>query len=100
MTTRISSLSLRYIKANREDKQEISTIKIMIREIIKIDIGQIVEIGEYHSVVGYNMERITDTDQGIIRTIEVIIEEEILEEICNQIRLIEVKVIEVDIEEI
>ena len=60
---------------------------IMIREIIKIDICQIVEIGEYHSVVEYNMDRIIRTDQGIIRTIEVTLEEEILEEICNpQIR--------------
>ena len=41
------------------------------------------EIGEYHSVVECNMDRIIDTDQGIIRTIEVISEEEILEEICN-----------------
>ena len=32
----------------------------MIREIIKIDKGQIVEIGEYHAVVEYNMDRITD----------------------------------------
>ena len=57
----------------------------MIREIIKIDIGQIVEIEEYCSVVEYNMDRITETGQGIIRTIKVILEEEILEGICNQI---------------
>ena len=36
------------------------------------------------------MDRITETDQGIIRTIEVIVEEEILEGICDQIRIIEV----------
>ena len=53
-------------------RQEISMIKIMIREIINTDIGQIVEIGEYHSVVEYNMYRITETDQGIIKTVEVI----------------------------
>ena len=87
MTTRISSLNLRYIKANEEDKWEISMIEIMIREVIKIDIGQIVEIGEYHSVVEYNMDRITETDQGIIRTIEVILEEDILEIISNQIKI-------------
>ena len=40
MTIRFSSLNLRYIKANREDKQEIS----MIKEITKTDIGQIAEI--------------------------------------------------------
>ena len=73
---------------------------IMIREIIKIDIDQIVGIREYHSVVEYNMDRITETDQGIARTIEVISEEEILEGMYNQIRIIEVKIIEVDIEEI
>ena len=67
MTTRISSLNLRYIKANKEDKQEISTVTIKIREIIKIDIDQIAEIGEYHSVVGYSMDRITETDQCIIK---------------------------------
>ena len=72
----------------------------MIREIIKIDIGIIVEIVEYLSVVGYNNDRITQTDQGTIRTIEVIIEEEILEGIYNQIRIIEVKSIAVDTEEI
>ena len=56
---------------------------IIIREIIKIDIDQIVEIGEYHSVVECNMDRIIETDHGIIRTIEVTSEEEILEDICN-----------------
>ena len=74
MTARISNLSLRYIEANGEDKHEISIIKIMIREIIKIDIGQIEEIGEYCSVVEYNMNRITEADQGVIRTIEVTLE--------------------------
>ena len=58
-------------------------IKTMVREIIKIDICQIVEVREYHPVVGYKMDRITETDQSIIRTIEVILEEEILEGICD-----------------
>ena len=49
------------------------------------------EIGEYCSVVEYNMDRITETDQGIIRNIDVPSGEEILEEICNpQITIIEV----------
>ena len=43
----------------------------MIREILKIDIGQILEIGENGSLVECNMDRIIKTDQGIIRTIEV-----------------------------
>ena len=47
--------------------------KIMIREIIKIDIGQIVKIAEYHSLVEYSIDRITDRDQGIIRTIDITI---------------------------
>ena len=55
-------------------------IKIIIREIIKTDVGHIVEI-EYHSVLEYNMDRITGTDPGIIRTIEVIMEVKILERI-------------------
>ena len=87
MTTRISSLNVRYIKANKEDKSEISMIEIMIREIMKIYIGQIVEIREYCSMIGYNMNRITETDQGIIRATEVISEEESLEGMCDQIRI-------------
>ena len=67
MITKISNLNLRYIKANRDDKQEISMIKIMIRQIIKTDIGQIVQIGEYHSVVEYNMDRIAETDEDLQR---------------------------------
>ena len=50
----------------------------MVRGISKIDIGQIVETEEYHSVVEYSMDRIIETDQGIIRFIEVILEEKIL----------------------
>ena len=51
-----------------------SMIKInIIREIIKMDIGQIVQIGEYCSVVEYNMGRIIETDQGIIRIINIIL---------------------------
>ena len=38
-------------------------------------------------------------DQGIIRTIDVILEEETLQRICNQIRITEVKITEVDTEE-
>ena len=93
MTTRIGGSNLRYIKANEGDNHEISTIKIiMIREMIKIHIGQIVEIGEYHSVVEYNMDRTIETDQGIIKTIEVTLGEEI----CGP----QIRIIEVDTEEI
>ena len=96
MMTMLNNLSQKYIKVKGEDRQG---IKIMAREIIKIDTGQIVDIGEYHSVEEYNMHRIVETDQGIIRTIKVILEEEIAEGISEQIRITEVKIIEVDIDE-
>ena len=100
MTTKINNLNQKYIKAKGEDRQEISMLTAMVRETVRIDIGQIMERGEYHSVVEYNMDRIIGTDQGIIRTIEVILEEKILKEISDQIRITEVKIIEVDTEEI
>ena len=37
------------------------------------------EIEEYHSVVEYSMDRIIEIALGIIRTIEMLLEEEILE---------------------
>ena len=45
MMTRLSNLSQKYIRAKGEDSKEISMITAMAREMIKIDIGQIVEIG-------------------------------------------------------
>ena len=52
----------------------------MVKEIIKIDIDQMVEIGEeFHLVVEYNTDKITEIDQGMIRTIEMSLEEKILE---------------------
>ena len=61
----------------------------MVREIIKIGRDQIAEIGEHHSMVEYNMDRIMGTDHGIIRTIEVILGEEILEGILDTEEIIE-----------
>ena len=84
MMTKLTNLSQKYIKAKGQDRQEISMITAMVREIMKINIGQMVEIGEYHSVVEYNMHRIIGTDQGIIRTMEMILEEGILLEIFDQ----------------
>ena len=81
--TKLNNLNQRYIKAKEEDRQEDFMIVTLIREIIKIDIGQILEIGEYLLVVEYNMDRIIGIDQGIVRTIEVILEEEI----CKRIRI-------------
>ena len=53
------------------------------------------DIGEYHPVIEYNMNRIIGIDQGIIRTIEVTLEEEILERISNQIKIVEVDMKEI-----
>ena len=50
----------------------------MIKEIIKIGIDQIADIGEYCSVVEYNMDKIIELDIGIIKTIEMISGEELL----------------------
>ena len=55
---------------------------------------------EYHSMVEYSMDRITGTDQGMVRITEVILEDEISDGNCDQIRIIEIKTIQVDIEEI
>ena len=57
---------------------------IMIKEVINIYyiyiyIDQIVKIGEYHSVVEYNKDRIIEIVLGITRTIEIISGEDILE---------------------
>ena len=52
---------------------------IMVKGLIKIDIDQIVEIEEYCLVVEYSMDRIIEIALGIIRTIGMILGEEILE---------------------
>ena len=81
MTVKISSLSLRYIRVREGERQETFMIDItMIKEMIKIGIDQAVEIGEYHSVEKYNMDRIIKISLGIIRIIEIILGEEILGE--------------------
>ena len=49
------------------------------------------EIRKFQLVVEYIMDRINDTDQGIFRTIEVILEDEIIKGISNQIKIIEDK---------
>ena len=67
MTTKLNNLSQKYFKAKGEDRQEISMITTMVRKIIKIDISQIMEIGEYCLVAEYNMDRTTETEQSIIR---------------------------------
>ena len=76
----IKSLNQRYIKANREERQEISMIKmIVIREITKIDIDQIVETEEHHTEIEVSMDRIIEEDCIMLITMEMITEEIISE---------------------
>ena len=102
----VSKLTAQDDDQNKKFKPKIYTptqffmITAMVRKIIKIDIDQIVEIGEYDLVAEYNMDRTVEKDQGIIRIIEVTLEGEILEGMSNQIGIIEVKIIEMDIKEI
>ena len=71
----------------------------MIREVIKIDIDQIVEIEGFNLVVEYNMNRIMDIDQGMNKIIEMTTEEEILEGMSEYIKIRNLKegIIEMDI---
>ena len=106
MMDQTNSSNQRYFRIKEEDRQEISmTNIIMIREIIKIGIDQIVEIGEFHLVVEYSEDEIIETDQDMKRIIEMIVGETfpLLEEILEvmwepiRIRMLEDKIIEVDI---
>ena len=89
-TIRINSLNPRYIKAKGEDKQEI----IIFRVIIRIDIDQIVEIGELHSEVEVSMDRIIEEGHNMLTPIEMILGETDLEE-C---KIKEVRTLEMEIE--
>ena len=61
-----NSSSPRYIKVKGEDTVEISmTSIIMIKEIIRIGIDQIAEIGEFNLVVEFNMDIIIEVEQGM-----------------------------------
>ena len=66
----------------------------MIRELIKIDIDQIVQIEEHQIEVKVSMDKVIEEDHIMTITIEMNIEEAILE-IC---KIIEVNIIEVDTE--
>ena len=66
----------------------------MIKVNIKIDTDQIVEIGECYLEVELSTDRIIEEDCNMITIVEVTLGEEILEE-C---KIIEVKILEVDIE--
>ena len=65
-------------QSKREDRQETFMIgAIMVKEVIKIHIEQIVEIEELSLVVEYNMDKIIEITLGSIRTIGIMLEEEI-----------------------
>ena len=73
----IKSSHLRYFKAKEENRQEISMKNvIMIKEIIRLGIAQIVEIGEFHLVVEVSMDKIIELDQGMNKAIGMTSEEE------------------------
>ena len=56
---KVTYLSIRYIKARKEDRLEIFMINIiMTKEIIKIDIDHTIQIEEFHLIVGYNVDAI------------------------------------------
>ena len=69
---------------------------------VRTDIDQIVEIEESNLAVEFSMDKITEVDQGMDRVIGMTLGEEILEAIweCIRIRILEDRIIGVDIEEI
>ena len=77
-----NSSNPRYFRAKEEDKQEIfMTNVIMIKEIIRIGIDEVVEIGEFP------MGKIPEVDQGMNRTIGTTLEEETLEGMWEHIKI-------------
>ena len=72
MKEQTNSLNLRYFRAKEEAKQEISMKNIVtIKETIRIDIDQILEIGEF------GMDKITEVDQGMNKAIGMTLEEKL-----------------------
>ena len=66
----------------------------MIKAIIRIDIDQIVEMGECHLGVEFSMDRTVEEHCNMLIIIEMTLGEEVLVEF----KIIEVKNLEVDIE--
>ena len=87
----MNCLNPKFIKAKGDDKQGI----IMIKVIIRIDTYQIVQTGECHSEVELSMDIIIQEGQNMLIIIEMALGEEILEE-C---KTIEVRILQVDREE-
>ena len=101
MMDRINSLNLRYVKVRDEDRQGIPiTNIIMTRKAIRIGLDQRVEIGEFHLVGGYSMDKIIETGQDMNRIIQTILGEKISEEIWEWIRITEDRIIGMDIKEV
>ena len=74
--SKINNLNLRYIKVRQEDKQGISMTNVIVtKETIRIDLDQTVGIEEFHLVVGYHVDEITEIDQDISINIEMTLEE-------------------------
>ena len=97
-----NSSNLRSFKAKEEDRQEFCmTNVIMIRDIFRIGIDQVVEIGEFHLLVEFSVDKIIEIDQGMNKAIGMMLEWEVLEEMweCIKTRTLEDRIIEVDIEE-
>ena len=92
MTVKISSLSLRYIKVNEKDKQEISMIKIiMIKEITRNRYRSNSE-GEHHIEVEVSMDKDIEEDCIALIIREMTLDDNILE----KHEITENKIIEVD----
>ena len=82
-------------QVNEEGKQKISMIKIMmIRKIIKIDIGLMVEIGEHHVEVEDSMDKIIEEDCITLTITEMTLDKTIFE----KHKITENKLTEVDTE--
>ena len=79
MMPKFSSLSLIYIRVKEEDRQETFMLQVIMIKEIDIDIDQILDIGEFHLVVEYSMDRFIEIALGMIRSIRMILVEKILE---------------------
>ena len=106
LTSMISKLKIQDNNQNKQFKPKIYHSKwkgqprnlhnqiIMVREIIKVNIGEILEIEEHQVEIEVSLDKILEDDCIMVITIEMIIEE-IISEIC---KIIEVKILEVDTE--
>ena len=88
--TKLNHLHPKFIKAKVEEKQG----TIMIRVINRIYTDQIVEIGECHLELKLSMDRIIEESHNMLTVLEMTLGEDISEE-C---KIIEVKILEMDIE--